>query len=1130
MFGRKNYLPQLPKILALALLLALPQLAYSFVFTVDSTADVVDATPGDGVCATGGSVCTLRAAIQEANAWPGGDSIALPGGTYTLSLSGSEDAAAAGDLDITGSLNLFGAGSATTIIDAGGISRVFQIFANATVTLSGLQIINGNSADDGGGIHNNGSLTLNNSMVASNATTSANNGGGGIYNTNALTLNHVIVDNNSSSASATIGNGGGIAINGASSVSTINNSTISNNTAVNNGGGLFINAGTVSINDSSIDGNIVNHQTGGGIYNAGTLTIDGSTLSANQGYQGAGIRTQGTLTISNSTISGNQTPELYDAAGATTGRGAGLYLDANTTLRHVTIADNRANYEGGGIYANAGVLSMNNSLLSGNTKGFTTDPMITPPPTTTFPPGPNNCDFNTGSLSSGGHNIVDDASCTGLTGTGDLGSSAITLPALASNGGPTQAHALAGLTDADNHGDCSVTVVDQRNIDRLDAAIDPDGDGLCDTGAYERTIVDGATWSDLALQVEHYFHPAIAGGGITYRISVTNRGPNNNTSTSIAIQNILPAGVTYQPTYSGDGVYDSGTNIWTINTLNTGITKTLLVSGTVSASATTITSTPSLVTGDQNSVNDSDTTVTPVVTTTDLGLAIRAQINGSDITEAIAGKSFDYLFDISNLGAETANTITLSAALPADITIVSTPGGCAVNASVLRCTLTSLAASATTTLTLSAKPTVASGTLSTTARVNFDGVDTDASNNVAPSAGSFDLGVVPKSVDMGVGILASAATVVEGNDVSFTITATNNGPDPASGVQMTIILPPTTASTLKSTTSDKNAQGYNLFSCVGDPLVCTLDETLITLDSGDSASVTLLLTTVDSTPMADTLFDITADVTSTLATDSNATNDSMTLTTTATDATAPTPVTDLFLALTAAPSQIYVTDPIAVTATVTNNGNSVAAPSQASGISITFNLPSSVVLQTSSLPANCSVDGTGAIVTCDWSGAVVFATGAVSSRIVVSSSTAGSISINASTVNTDGTDPNADDNSATVAVTIDPEPNFRPRKGHGCFIATAAYGSYLDSHVLALRQFRDNVLLTNRLGTELVELYYRNSPPIAAYIGEHETLRTLTRWALTPLVFSVEYPAPSGLFGLILMAGVIGWRRSKHRS
>jgi len=79
--------------------------------------------------------------------------------------------------------------------------------------------------------------------------------------------------------------------------------------------------------------------------------------------------------------------------------------------------------------------------------------------------------------------------------------------------------------------------------------------------------------------------------------------------------------------------------------------------------------------------------------------------------------------------------------------------------------------------------------------------------------------------------------------------------------------------------------------------------------------------------------------------------------------------------------------------------------------------------------------------------------------------------------------------------------------GGGCFIATAAYGSYLDPHVQALRDFRDRYLLTNTLGSAFVRFYYNTSPPIADYIGRHDLLRTAARWLLTPIVFLVMYPA-----------------------
>jgi hypothetical protein len=72
--------------------------------------------------------------------------------------------------------------------------------------------------------------------------------------------------------------------------------------------------------------------------------------------------------------------------------------------------------------------------------------------------------------------------------------------------------------------------------------------------------------------------------------------------------------------------------------------------------------------------------------------------------------------------------------------------------------------------------------------------------------------------------------------------------------------------------------------------------------------------------------------------------------------------------------------------------------------------------------------------------------------------------------------------------------------GGGCFIATAAYGSYLDSHVDTLRSFRDQYLETNPLGSAFVSLYYKVSPPMADFIEKHPALKPIVRAELMPAV------------------------------
>ncbi len=80
-----------------------------------------------------------------------------------------------------------------------------------------------------------------------------------------------------------------------------------------------------------------------------------------------------------------------------------------------------------------------------------------------------------------------------------------------------------------------------------------------------------------------------------------------------------------------------------------------------------------------------------------------------------------------------------------------------------------------------------------------------------------------------------------------------------------------------------------------------------------------------------------------------------------------------------------------------------------------------------------------------------------------------------------------------------------PPRGGGCFIATAAFGTAMEPHVMVLRNFRDQSLLTNRIGKAFVNFYYTVSPPIADFIREHDSLRFLVRIGLSPIIFTLEH-------------------------
>lgn len=392
-------------------------------FTVNSTEDAVDADPGDGVCETapGNRVCTLRAAVQEANALPGPGSILLPAGTYVLSIPGpDEDEGATGDLDITDDLTIVGAGAATTVIDAAGLDRVFHIQRSVTVAISGVRVRNG-FQDFGGGIYNRGTLVLTESVIISNVAGE----GGGIENEGVLTLHNSVVRENEAGIA-----GGGIANRGAL---TLTGSTISYNVAGSAGGGLS--------------------NFGGG----GSATLAGVTINANFAYGGGGIANGGELTLTNSTISGNEAVAF----------GGGITSVGITLVVNSTITGNGARESGGihdlsgilaGIFDIPGAVTLKNTIVANSPRG-------------------GNCGGRA-FIISGGHNLSSDHTC-GFSRAADRNTTDPKLGPLQDNGGPTPTHALLAISpaiDAGDDADCPRT--DQRGVLR------PQG-VRCDIGAFE---------------------------------------------------------------------------------------------------------------------------------------------------------------------------------------------------------------------------------------------------------------------------------------------------------------------------------------------------------------------------------------------------------------------------------------------------------------------------------------------------------------------------------------------------------------------------------------------------------------------------------------------------------------------
>jgi CSLREA domain-containing protein len=177
-----------------------PEPTRAAIFVVTTSADAEDFSPGDGSCDANQSPavsCTLRAAVQEANALAGDDSISLPAGTYALTLAGIEDLAASGDLDVDSAIVIEGAGAELSIIEQTTEDRVFEVwFSPASLTLVGVTLRGGDAGTEisslGGGIRNLGQLSLDGVHVTGNTARL----GAGVYNYGALQIVDSVIDDN----------------------------------------------------------------------------------------------------------------------------------------------------------------------------------------------------------------------------------------------------------------------------------------------------------------------------------------------------------------------------------------------------------------------------------------------------------------------------------------------------------------------------------------------------------------------------------------------------------------------------------------------------------------------------------------------------------------------------------------------------------------------------------------------------------------------------------------------------------------------------------------------------------------------------------------------------------------------
>ncbi|PYL05382.1 MAG: hypothetical protein DME32_00010 [Verrucomicrobia bacterium] len=297
------------------------QVAFANLYLVNTTSDAVVL----GACQNGDPGCSLRDAIQTANAHPGPDGIFFdlpPGSVINLTTALP---------DITDSVNINGPGADKLTINGNSAFRIFNVTTSGTVNLSGMTLENGTASNDnGGGIQNfnAGTVNVTNCVLRDSANAVVAVDGGGIYN-----------------------RGGGVI--------NITSCTFFQIPASNNGGGIYNSStGTITLKDSTLDG--CNAAYGGGVYNLGTTSITNTTVTISGALDGGGIYNGGTTNLTNSLVWGDS---AHNGGGIFNAGFATMNLTNSTLYFNTTDLEN-----GGGIY-NKGTLNVSNSTLDLNVAG-----------------------------------------------------------------------------------------------------------------------------------------------------------------------------------------------------------------------------------------------------------------------------------------------------------------------------------------------------------------------------------------------------------------------------------------------------------------------------------------------------------------------------------------------------------------------------------------------------------------------------------------------------------------------------------------------------------------------------------------------------------------------------------------
>ncbi len=754
------------------------------------------------------STCTLRFAVDAAQSTPESDRIELAPGTYGLSF-GSIDVSQPGDIDIVGT----GATNADVIIDANG-SRGFDLFSSqgtSSISFTKLTIQNGVANDgSGGGAINAGSLVN-------------------------LSINDVAFDNNAADLDFIGSRSSGGAIQTSGNLTVIG-STFTNNTATNSGGAidfspftgpvptpttLLISGSDFTDNSANVDGGAVNAS-------GGDIEISSSTFSQNQADDsGGGVFLIGvdSVSMSEPIFDQNVAQGLQGADGV----GGGLYIRGNdgttVSLDAMTLTGNAALGAGGGAILIDTLATVSSSTVDGN--------QVTGNGTT----------FETGG---GGIAVLADQFTSTLT----LASTQII---------HNSAPAAAGLSLIDTVATLSEVFVDSNTANESSSGaggigvlrtIPPLGsfgdDLVIDTSIISNNSTAGSgggvgSIDASTLIIDSIIRDNTASGGIAGGVGLIgqNFGPTltvrrSTLSGNDALANgggigVLDAGLfVSNVTISNNFASDAGGGIAYSNSISSfsgGVEFSTIASNAASLGSNVVVDGTSVLRFLSSIIGD------PIAPAG----AITPAVNVAEIGASVSSQGFNLVSDTSSGFAAATDLIGVDPRLGplADNDSLTQPLGSPIQTRAL----------------LTSSPAIDAGAgapLAVDGRGRPRPLDGNGDGNLQNDIGAFEaeaLIVTPDVADLSVSLIGSPDPVTAGSTLTYRITVTNAGPDPATGVQVVDDLP-------ADVTFVRGFVGADPGSGTPDPRVTLAAGSVLadldSLASGATVTVTIIVSVSDA--------------------------------------------------------------------------------------------------------------------------------------------------------------------------------------------------------------------------------------------------------------------------------------------